>query len=62
MNPIINHQWKYYGKDKNTLKKRFFVKCPHTGGEFSTNIWDTGDYSNGQCPCCGCNLNCEERY
>ena len=37
----------------------WFIRCPITGGSFSTSLWRYEKYPKNYCPCCECDISQE---
>ena len=37
----------------------WFIRCPITGGSFSTSLWRDEKYPKNHCPCCECDISQE---
>jgi len=37
------------------------IRCPITGGSFSTELWKEEKYPKNHCPCCECDISVELR-
>ena len=49
---MVEHKFFKFGDDWN-------IRCPITGGSFSTEAWKTEKIPKNYCPCCQCNIGME---